>query len=120
MSHRKGADIINIGARVQWMKSSLLLRQRPHSSMAVALRVLVTACVVAGAIGASARPEMARTPPLGFNTWNKFSCGGISAQVLMDTADQFVKVIELSSLQACAWMGRHCVDVTVMRHCLLQ
>ena len=26
------------------------------------------------------------TPPLGFNTWNRFGCKGISGQVLMDTA----------------------------------
>ena len=29
-------------------------------------------------------------PRLGFNTWNKFGCSGISADVLLQTADQFV------------------------------
>eukprot|EP00040_Diaphanoeca_grandis_P029876 m.175804 g.175804 ORF g.175804 m.175804 type:complete len:713 (-) comp31831_c0_seq2:101-2239(-) len=36
--------------------------------------------------------QMALTPPLGFNTWNHFGCTGISADVLLDTADQFVKL----------------------------
>jgi alpha-galactosidase len=33
---------------------------------------------------------LARTPPLGFNTWNSFACGGINADVLIKTADLMV------------------------------
>ena len=44
---------------------------------------------VAIAFGASTS-KLARTPPLGFNTWNKFGCSGINGQVLKDTADLFV------------------------------
>eukprot|EP00729_Bicosta_minor_P022249 gene22249-3703_t len=35
---------------------------------------------------------MALTPPMGFNTWNKFGCTGISAKTLMDTADSFISL----------------------------
>ena len=37
-----------------------------------------------------ATTPLARTPPMGFNTWNKFGCSGISGQVLMDMADRFI------------------------------
>ena len=37
---------------------------------------------------ASASSGVASTPPMGFNTWNKFKCG-TSGQVLMDVADLF-------------------------------
>jgi len=33
-----------------------------------------------------------RVPPLGFNTWNKFGCSGISGAVLTGTADAFVEL----------------------------
>lgn len=53
--------------------------------------------VVAGAAGAAAmqspvpRPEplLASTPPMGFNTWNKFGCN-VSEQLIRETADAMV------------------------------
>jgi hypothetical protein len=33
--------------------------------------------------------DVARTPPLGFNTWNKFGCS-VTGQILMDTARAMV------------------------------
>lgn len=38
----------------------------------------------------SATKGVAKTPPLGFNTWNHFGCAGINATVLMRTADLMV------------------------------
>ena len=43
-------------------------------------------------VAVSALATARTTPPLGFNTWNRFGCDGISGQVLMDTADSFVKL----------------------------
>ena len=40
------------------------------------------------AVGAT--KGVARTPPLGFNTWNHFACDGISGEVMMRTADLMV------------------------------
>lgn len=37
---------------------------------------------------ASASGGVASTPPMGFNTWNKFKCG-TSGEILMGVADQF-------------------------------
>lgn len=46
------------------------------------MRVLVAAAIAAGVVRAW---DVARTPPMGFNTWNLFACG-VSAAVLNDTA----------------------------------
>ena len=34
--------------------------------------------------------DVARTPPMGFNTWNLFGCG-VNADILERTADALVK-----------------------------
>jgi len=31
---------------------------------------------------------LARTPPMGWNSWNKFACDGLNEKVIRDTADQ--------------------------------
>ena len=38
----------------------------------------------------AAASAVARTPPLGFNTWNSFGCAGLNAKVLVETADALV------------------------------
>lgn len=43
--------------------------------------------IMAGAVLA-ARP-MAKTPPMGWNSWNKYACD-ISEQLILDTADQLI------------------------------
>eukprot|EP00038_Savillea_parva_P019610 m.28089 g.28089 ORF g.28089 m.28089 type:complete len:758 (-) comp4481_c0_seq1:102-2375(-) len=65
-----------------------------HTVLRVTLWCAVLWLATSQTEGASSteQPKMALTPPLGFNTWNKFGCTGISAEVLMSTADDFINL----------------------------
>jgi hypothetical protein len=92
-------------------KKSLFFPQRTDHTRAMPARLLTLLCQLAAAAGAhpphrseqaaapaspafvpaSGQPQpLARAPPLGFNTWNHFACGGINSEVMMKTADVMV------------------------------
>jgi alpha-galactosidase len=49
------------------------------------------ACSGFAAVAATVPPPVnARTPPMGFNTWNHYG-GSVSAEILLETADAFIK-----------------------------
>jgi hypothetical protein len=56
------------------------------------MRALVNVLVAAAALAGAARATVgvARTPPMGYNTWNYWHCG-VNASVLMAAADAFVE-----------------------------
>jgi alpha-galactosidase len=75
------------------------MKQRPLSIRLVAAAGAAVACVVTmgllhGNLAAQKRPtshvtRLAPTPPMGFNTWNKFGCN-VNEQLLRETADALV------------------------------
>jgi alpha-galactosidase len=56
------------------------------------LLVIGFAAAIVGAVTAVPAPALdngvARTPPMGWNSWNKFACKGINEKVVRDAADQ--------------------------------
>jgi alpha-galactosidase len=53
-------------------------------------RILVVACCLAGAaVEAQKFENLALTPPMGWNSWNKFGCN-VSEQLIRETADAMV------------------------------
>ena len=67
-----------------------------------ALAVLAAAAIAAGSV--ASRPwdnGLARTPPMGWNSWNHFACN-VSEQLIKETAD----AIAASGLAAAASSGR--------------
>jgi alpha-galactosidase len=55
-------------------------------------RVLVAAFLLflAPMPGAALDDGLARTPPMGWNSWNKFACSGINETVVRQVADAIV------------------------------
>ncbi len=55
-------------------------------------RVVVVLCLMPGVVGLAPAVALengvARTPPMGWNSWNKFACAGINEKVVRETADQ--------------------------------
>lgn len=48
---------------------------------------VMTLLVMAPAFGRALDNGLARTPPMGWNSWNKFGCKGLNEKVVRDTAD---------------------------------
>ena len=56
-----------------------------------AKRVLpVMVVMMMSAVGHALDNGLARTPPMGWNSWNKFACKGLNEQVIRQTADTMV------------------------------
>ena len=55
------------------------------------MKILAICLVAVLFVSVSARlnPDLAKTPPMGFNTWNYFA-QGIDEKVIKETADAFV------------------------------
>src|ERR1700716_1560178 len=47
----------------------------------------VFACMFAPGWGYGLDNGLAKTPPMGWNSWNKYACKGINEKVVRDTAD---------------------------------
>jgi alpha-galactosidase len=59
---------------------------------ALSVRLFVMACASAAVLFAPSKGfaldnGLARTPPMGWNSWNKYACKGINEKVVRDTAD---------------------------------
>jgi len=52
-------------------------------------RAMATLALVAGLpiLGNALDNGLARTPPMGWNSWNKYACDGLNEKVVRDTAD---------------------------------
>jgi alpha-galactosidase len=55
-----------------------------HWQMLAVLLALITMYPFAGR---ALDNGLARTPPMGWNSWNKFACKGLNEQVIRETAD---------------------------------
>jgi alpha-galactosidase len=51
------------------------------------LWLVMVMLVVAPAVGRSLDNGLAKTPPMGWNSWNKFACKGLNEKVVRETAD---------------------------------
>jgi alpha-galactosidase len=63
-----------------------MIAMRVRFSAAQMLFVM-TLLVMAPAFGRALDNGLARTPPMGWNSWNKFGCKGLNEKVVRDTAD---------------------------------
>jgi alpha-galactosidase len=61
----------------------------PRASFIAFLFVLLLSTFPCVFSQASETPQLARTPPMGWNSWNKFGCG-VSEQLIRETADAMV------------------------------
>src|ERR1700761_4917817 len=57
---------------------------------ALTICVAIIAFVVSPASGRALDNGLARTPPMGWNSWNKFGCKGLNEKVVRETADTMV------------------------------
>lgn len=55
-----------------------------------ALRLLLVVVAWPGAVSAQKFTDLALTPPMGWNSWNRFACDEISEAVIRETADAMV------------------------------
>jgi hypothetical protein len=77
------------------------------------MNTLLSALVLAGIVaGPAKKPELlAPTPPMGWNSWNKFACN-VSEQLIRETADALVTSgmkaagYEYVTIDDC-WQGEH-------------
>jgi alpha-galactosidase len=51
------------------------------------LWLVMVMLVIAPAVGRSLDNGLAKTPPMGWNSWNKFACKGLNEKVVRETAD---------------------------------
>src|SRR5258708_8121445 len=54
---------------------------------AVRMLVVMTLFAMAPSFGLALDNSLARTPPMGWNSWNKFACKGLNEKVVRETAD---------------------------------
>ena len=60
-------------------------------SRAVSFGIAFFLLVIAGPRARAQKFEaLAKTPPMGWNSWNKFACDGINETVIRETADAMV------------------------------
>ena len=60
------------------------------SSSAVRMWFVLMLFAMAPSIGRALDNGLARTPPMGWNSWNKFACSGLNETVVKQTADAMV------------------------------
>ncbi len=56
-------------------------------NFSVRLLFVVTLFAIAPSFGLALDNGLARTPPMGWNSWNKFACKGLNEKVVRETAD---------------------------------
>jgi alpha-galactosidase len=56
----------------------------------VRLWLVIMALAVTPAVGHTLDNGLAKTPPMGWNSWNKFACKGLNEKVVRETADAMV------------------------------
>jgi alpha-galactosidase len=61
-----------------------------RSSFAVKMLLLTMALAVTPTLGRALDNGLAKTPPMGWNSWNKFGCKGLNEKVVRETADTMV------------------------------
>ena len=54
----------------------------------IKMRLIVLLLVAS--MGACLDNGLGKTPPMGWNSWNKYNCKGLNEQVVRQTADQLV------------------------------
>src|SRR6201982_1147169 len=65
------------------MKGTNTMRLR----FSVSRMSIIALLLMAPAFGRALDNGLARTPPMGWNSWNKFACKGINEKVVRETAD---------------------------------
>ena len=61
-----------------------------RSSFAVKMLLLTMALALTPTLGRALDNGLAKTPPMGWNSWNKFGCKGLNEKVVRETADTMV------------------------------
>jgi len=61
-----------------------------RSSFVVKMVLLTMALAVTPTLGRALDNGLAKTPPMGWNSWNKFGCKGLNEKVVRETADTMV------------------------------
>jgi alpha-galactosidase len=56
----------------------------------VRVLVVLVSLAIAPSLGLALDNGLARTPPMGWNSWNKFACKGLNEKVVRETADAMV------------------------------
>jgi alpha-galactosidase len=59
-------------------------------SFAVKMLLLTMALAITPTLGRALDNGLAKTPPMGWNSWNKFGCKGLNEKVVRETADIMV------------------------------
>ena len=59
-------------------------------AMAVRIWLMVVVLGMATSFGRALENGVARTPPMGWNSWNKFACKGLNERVVKESADTIV------------------------------
>jgi alpha-galactosidase len=66
------------------LKGKIAMRIRFSAAL---ILFVVTLLVMATSFGRALDSGLARTPPMGWNSWNKFACNGLNEKVVRETAD---------------------------------
>src|SRR5258705_12329190 len=56
-------------------------------SSALRMLLVLVLFAIAPSLGLALDNSLARTPPMGWNSWNKFACKGLNEKVVRETAD---------------------------------